>query len=201
MGKYHLFCSSKSKSHCKSQSVGQFVLVSRPSWSSWPHVTFTWVKITFFVFNVGRPIWREDGSIIRSEMTQVQFQVTLRPTVCRPLRLVLGPPMGPITRFQFLCLTFISSSWCSHYKCWIYEANQYFAENCIYTMKKTAVIWHSTRTHGPSSYTKQSCTLFLKLWNHLLMNCDTGVWEISKWSELNSTFRAPVQTGSCKLNL
>jgi hypothetical protein len=37
---------------------------------------------------------------------QVQFQVTLRPTVFRPVRL----GAGPITRFSFLCLTVTSSS-------------------------------------------------------------------------------------------
>jgi hypothetical protein len=54
--------------------------------------------------DVGRPLWREDRSVICSEMTQVQFQVILQPTVCRPVRFGAGPPMGPITRFYFLCL-------------------------------------------------------------------------------------------------
>jgi hypothetical protein len=35
---------------------------------------------------VGRPLWREDGSVICSAMTQVECQVILRPTVCRPIR-------------------------------------------------------------------------------------------------------------------
>jgi hypothetical protein len=35
--------------------------------------------------DVGRPLWREDGSVICSAITQVQFQVILRPTVCRPV--------------------------------------------------------------------------------------------------------------------
>jgi hypothetical protein len=81
---------SKSKSHYDRQSVGQFVLVSCPSWSTWPDVTFIWVTITFFIFHVGRPLWREDGSVICSAMTQAQFQVTLRPTVCQPVRLGAG---------------------------------------------------------------------------------------------------------------
>jgi hypothetical protein len=38
-------------------------------------------------FHIGRPLWREDGSVISSIMTQIQFQVILRPTVCRPVRL------------------------------------------------------------------------------------------------------------------
>jgi hypothetical protein len=90
---------SKSKSHYDRRSVGQFILVSCPFWSKWPDVTFIWVPITFFILHVGRPLWREDGSVICSAMTQDQFQVTLRPTVCRPDRLGAGPPMGPITRF------------------------------------------------------------------------------------------------------
>jgi hypothetical protein len=91
-----LLVESKSKSHYNRMSVGLFVLVSCPFWSWWPGVTFIWVTITFFIFHVGRPLWREDGSVICSAMTQVQ--VTLRP-VCRPVRLGAGPPMGPITRF------------------------------------------------------------------------------------------------------
>jgi hypothetical protein len=78
---------SKSKSHYDQQSVGQFTLVSCPSWSRWPDVTFIWVMISFIIFHVGRPLWREDVPVICSAMTQVQFQVTLRPTVCRPVRL------------------------------------------------------------------------------------------------------------------
>jgi hypothetical protein len=107
---------SKSKSHYDRQSVGQFVLVSCPSWSRWPDVTFIWVIITFFIFHVGRLLWGEDGSAICSAMTQVQFQVTLRPTVCRTVRLlqliydrqsvgqsvlVSGAHLGPV-KFLFL---------------------------------------------------------------------------------------------------
>jgi hypothetical protein len=36
------------------------------------------------------PLWREDGSVICSAMKQVLFQVTLRLTVCRPVRLGVG---------------------------------------------------------------------------------------------------------------
>jgi hypothetical protein len=90
---------SKSKSHYDRRSVGQFVLVSWPFWNSWPDVTFIWVTITFFIFNAGSPLWREDGSVICSAMTQILFQVTLWTTVCRPVRVGAGPPMGPITRF------------------------------------------------------------------------------------------------------
>jgi hypothetical protein len=70
------------------------------------------MAITFFIFHVGRPLWREDESVICSAMTQVQFQVKLRPTVCWPVRFGAGPPMGLITRFYFLCLTVTSSSRC-----------------------------------------------------------------------------------------
>jgi hypothetical protein len=38
----------KSKSRYDWQSVGQFVLVSWPSWSRWPDVTFICVTITFY---------------------------------------------------------------------------------------------------------------------------------------------------------
>jgi hypothetical protein len=40
------------------------------------------------------PLLREDGSVVCSAMTQVQFQVILRPTVCRPFRLGAGPLSG-----------------------------------------------------------------------------------------------------------
>jgi hypothetical protein len=72
---------SKSKSHYDRRSVGQFVLVSCPFWIKWPDVTFIWVAITFFIFHLRRPLVREDGSVICSAMTQVEFQVTLRPSL------------------------------------------------------------------------------------------------------------------------
>jgi hypothetical protein len=68
---------SKSKSYYNRRLIAQFVLVSCPFWSKWPDVTFIWVTITFIIFHVGRPLWREDGSVICSAMTQAQFQVTL----------------------------------------------------------------------------------------------------------------------------
>jgi hypothetical protein len=37
--------------------------------------------------DVGRRLWREDESVICSAMTEVQFQVILRPTVCWTVRL------------------------------------------------------------------------------------------------------------------
>jgi hypothetical protein len=45
-----------------------------PLWSRWPDFT---------VLHIGRPLWREDGSVICSVITQVQ--VILRPTVSQPL--------------------------------------------------------------------------------------------------------------------
>jgi hypothetical protein len=51
------------------------------------------------VVDVGRPLWREDGSVSCSAMMQVQFQVILQPTVCQPVRLGSRLPMGPVTRF------------------------------------------------------------------------------------------------------
>jgi hypothetical protein len=68
----------KIKIYCDLRSVGRFLLVSCPFWSRWPDVTFFWVTITFLFFHVGRPLWREDGSVICSAMTQVQFRVILR---------------------------------------------------------------------------------------------------------------------------
>jgi hypothetical protein len=40
--------------------------------------------------DVGCLLWREDGPVICSAMTQVQFQVILLPTVCRPVRFGAG---------------------------------------------------------------------------------------------------------------
>jgi hypothetical protein len=53
------------------------------------------------LFHVWRPLWREDGYLICSAMTQVQFQVILQQTVCRAVRLGAGPLMGPWPDFNF----------------------------------------------------------------------------------------------------
>jgi hypothetical protein len=59
---------------------------------------FEW-QFLFLFFYVRCPLWREDGSVTCSAMTQVQFQVVLLLTVCRSVRLCAGPPTGPMTRF------------------------------------------------------------------------------------------------------
>jgi hypothetical protein len=46
--------------HCGRWSVGQFVLVSGPLWGLWPDFNFLCLTITFLLFHVGRPLWRED---------------------------------------------------------------------------------------------------------------------------------------------
>jgi hypothetical protein len=53
----------------------------------------------FLYFSCRTPSLTRGRVCICSAMTQVQFQVTLRLTVCRPVRLGAGPPMGSITRF------------------------------------------------------------------------------------------------------
>jgi hypothetical protein len=62
--------SSSSSYICYRRWVGQFFLVSCPFRSGWPDITFLWVAITFLLFQVGRPLWREDGSVISSAMTK-----------------------------------------------------------------------------------------------------------------------------------
>jgi hypothetical protein len=92
------------KFHCLHVQVILRSTVSRPVllvsclfWSGWPDL-FEW-QLLFLFFHVGRPLRREYGSVICSAITQVEFQVILRPKVSRPVRLGAGPPMGPMTRF------------------------------------------------------------------------------------------------------
>jgi hypothetical protein len=61
-------------------------------------IFFVW-QLLSFILHVGRPLWREYESVICSEITQVQFKVILRPTVNRPVRLRVGLPVVPMTRF------------------------------------------------------------------------------------------------------
>jgi hypothetical protein len=103
---HHFKIEIKIKLYCYQRSVDQFILVSCPFWSGWQDVKF--FEWQFFFFHVGRPLWREVGPLICSAMTQIQFQVILRPTDCWPVHLGAGPPMGPMTRFQFVCLKLLS---------------------------------------------------------------------------------------------
>jgi hypothetical protein len=96
----------KFKLYCDQWSVGQFVLMSCPFWSGWPDVTFLWETITYFLFHVGRPLWREDGSVICSAMTQVQFHVIFQPTVCRSVCLGAEPDQILISLFDNYFLFF-----------------------------------------------------------------------------------------------
>jgi hypothetical protein len=49
---------------------------------------YLWLFLDSYGFvDAGRPLWRENGSVICSAMTQVQFEIILRPTVCRPVGL------------------------------------------------------------------------------------------------------------------
>jgi hypothetical protein len=67
-------------------------------------VTFLWVTITFFLFHVGPPLWRQDESVICSAMKQ--FHVILRSKVSRLVRLGARPYQSLI----FFVWQFISSS-------------------------------------------------------------------------------------------
>jgi hypothetical protein len=99
-----IFCvflkSQKSKLHYDWQSASP-PWCQAPIWD--PRSVFP--LLSFIIFRqlrvcwLGRPLWRENGSVICSALTQVQFQVTLRPTVCRTVRLGAGPPVGAMTRF------------------------------------------------------------------------------------------------------
>jgi hypothetical protein len=53
---------SQSESHYNWRSVSQSVLVWSPVWGSWPDIYFIW-KLLSCLWG-GRPLWREDGSVI-----------------------------------------------------------------------------------------------------------------------------------------
>jgi hypothetical protein len=57
------------------------------------------IQLLSFFFHVGSPLWREDGSVICSAITQVQVQFILRPTVSRPVRLDVRPLVEHMTKF------------------------------------------------------------------------------------------------------
>jgi hypothetical protein len=64
----------KFKLYCDRRSVGQFVWVSGPFWCPWPHFNFLCLTITFSLLHVGRPLWREDESVICSAITRLLEQ-------------------------------------------------------------------------------------------------------------------------------
>jgi hypothetical protein len=95
----------KFKLYCDRRSVCQFALVSGGLWGPWPDFTFLWVTITFFLVRVGRPLWREDGSVICSAITQFQVQVYCDRRSVGQFALVSGGLWGPWPDFNFLCVT------------------------------------------------------------------------------------------------
>jgi hypothetical protein len=64
----------------------------------------------FNFFHVRRPLWREDGSVICSAMTQVQVQIILLPRSVGQFVLLQGPQWGPWPDFNFFVWQLFSSS-------------------------------------------------------------------------------------------
>jgi hypothetical protein len=93
------------KLYCDRRSVGQFVLVSDPLWNRWPDFTFLWVTVTFFLLHVGRPLWREDGSVICSAITQVQVKLYCYRWSVDQFVLMSDSLWGPWPDFNYLYLT------------------------------------------------------------------------------------------------
>jgi hypothetical protein len=60
---------SKSKLLYDWRSVSQYVLVSAPLWGPWPDFTFSFL-LPENCLVLGRPLWREDGSVICSAICQ-----------------------------------------------------------------------------------------------------------------------------------
>jgi hypothetical protein len=90
---------SKSKSHCDWQSVSQSVLVSSPIWAHGQIFMTLWQFRSCFV---GRPLWRENGSV---------FCICCWPL---PAQSFLGPsPLGLATIFY--CLRFETSLFVTSY--------------------------------------------------------------------------------------
>jgi hypothetical protein len=82
--------------HCNRRPVGQFVLVSGSFWSRWPDFKSLWMIITFFLLQVGRPLWREDGSVICSAITHwLESYRTHNHTLLSHLRLPQPGELGP----------------------------------------------------------------------------------------------------------
>jgi hypothetical protein len=92
-------CSSSSSSSSYIAKGGQS---NSSSWCQVEQVTRCYISLSdnyFFFFRVARPLSR-DGSAICNPMTQVQFEVKLRPTVIRLVCLGAGLPMGPWPDFN-----------------------------------------------------------------------------------------------------
>jgi hypothetical protein len=56
---------------------------------------FEWQLLSFYFFHVGRPLWREDGSVIFSAMVQVQFPLYWDRRSVGQFVLVPGTQWGP----------------------------------------------------------------------------------------------------------
>jgi hypothetical protein len=64
---------SESESHCDWRPVSLFILVSCPVWGSWPDVRYC---LTVTVLSLGgRPLWREDGSVVCQSAVLGQLSV------------------------------------------------------------------------------------------------------------------------------
>jgi hypothetical protein len=78
---------SRSRSHITTEgqsASSSWCLVPLGAGDQMLHL-FEWQLL--FYFSCRAPSRQRGRSVICSQMTQVQFQVTLRPTVCRPVRL------------------------------------------------------------------------------------------------------------------
>jgi hypothetical protein len=79
----------KFKLHCDRRSVGQFVLVSGPIRGRCPDFKLIWVTITYFLLHVGRPLWREDRSVICSAIKHsLEYRRTRNNILLSHLRLL-----------------------------------------------------------------------------------------------------------------
>jgi hypothetical protein len=64
------------ESHCDWRSVSLSVLVSSPVWGSWPVINYC---LTVTVLSLGgRPLWREDGSVVYQSVSEYISPVVAR---------------------------------------------------------------------------------------------------------------------------
>jgi hypothetical protein len=63
------------QSHCDWQLVSLSVLVSSPVWDLWPDINYC-STVTVLPFG-GRPLWREDGSVIRQSVSSIRSIVSM----------------------------------------------------------------------------------------------------------------------------